>query len=100
MAVFVPFLKSVLLIPLTLLPIINPLSGMPVFTSQAGHNPTVVRKMARQVAINCWFILVASILIGHYLLDIFGISLAIVRIARRASGGGLGLAHAVQHPKR
>ena len=84
MAVFVPFLKSVVLIPLTLLPIINPLSGMPVFTSQAGHNPTVVRRMARQIAINCWFILVASILIGHYLLDFFGISLAIVRI-----GGGL-----------
>jgi multiple antibiotic resistance protein len=84
MVVFVSFLKSMVLIPLTLLPIINPLSGMPVFTSQAGHNPTVVRKMARQIAINCWFILVASILVGHYLLGFFGISLAIVRI-----GGGL-----------
>ena len=84
MVVFLSFLKSMVLIPLTLLPIINPLSGMPVFTSQAGHNPTVVRKMARQIAINCWFILVASILVGHYLLEFFGISLAIVRI-----GGGL-----------
>jgi multiple antibiotic resistance protein len=84
MVVFLSFLKSMVLIPLTLLPIINPLSGMPVFTSQAGHNPAVVRKMARQITINCWFILVASILVGHYLLEFFGISLAIVRI-----GGGL-----------
>jgi multiple antibiotic resistance protein len=84
MAVFLLFLKAVVLIPLTLLPIINPLSGMPVFTAQAGHNPVVVRKMARQIAINCWFILVASILVGHYVLDFFGISLAIVRI-----GGGI-----------
>ena len=84
MVVFVPFLKAVVLIPLTLLPIINPLSGMPVFTAQAGHNPVVVRKMARQIAINCWVILVVSILVGHYVLDFFGISLAIVRI-----GGGI-----------
>ena len=84
MVVFLSFLKSMVLIPLSRLPNNNPLSGMPVFTSQAGHNPTVVRKMARQIAINCWFILVASILVGHYLLEFFGISLAIVRI-----GGGL-----------
>ena len=81
---FMRFIESLLLIPLTLLPIINPLSGMPVFTFQAGHNPMVVRKMARQIAFNCWFILVASILIGHYVLALFGISVAIVRI-----GGGL-----------
>jgi multiple antibiotic resistance protein len=36
------------------------------------------------VAINCWFILVGSLLIGTYVLDLFGISLPIVRI-----GGGL-----------
>ena len=81
MPVLVPFLKSVVLIPLTLLPIINPLSGMPIFTAQAGHNPVVVKKMARQIATNCWFILVASILVGHFVLDFFGISLPIVRIA-------------------
>ena len=78
------FLKSLVLVPLTLLPIINPLGAAPVFIATAGTQPPVVRKMARQIAINCWFILVASILVGHYLLEFFGISLAIVRI-----GGGL-----------
>ena len=40
--------------------------------------------MARRVAVNSWFILVASMLVGTYVLEIFGISLPIVRI-----GGGL-----------
>jgi multiple antibiotic resistance protein len=72
------------LVPLTLLPIINPLSAAPVFVQTAGPNPVVVRKMARQIAINSWFILVVSMLVGIYVLDIFGISLPIVRV-----GGGL-----------
>jgi multiple antibiotic resistance protein len=84
-----PFFKSLLLVPLTLLPIINPLSGAPVFMIMAGRNPLVVRKMARQIAINCWFILVVSMLVGSYVLDIFGISLPIVRL-----GGGLLVASA------
>ena len=43
-----------------------------------------MRRMARQVAINSWIILLVSMLIGTYVLDMFGISLAIVRL-----GGGL-----------
>ena len=81
---FAPFIKSLALVPLTLLPIINPLSGAPVFIRTAGSNPVVVRRMARQVAINSWCILVASMLVGIYVLDFFGISLPIVRL-----GGGL-----------
>ena len=84
MELVAPFLKALVLVPLTLLPIINPLSGAPVFIASAGSNPMVARKMARQFAINSWFILVASMLVGIYVLDFFGISLPIVRI-----GGGL-----------
>src|SRR4029079_19675736 len=36
------------------------------------------------VAINSWYVVVVSILIGSYVLDLFGISLPVVRI-----GGGL-----------
>src|SRR5207249_3345161 len=78
------FLHALLLVPATLLPIINPLSGAPVFTMTAGSNPATSRRLARQVAINCWFVLVASMLIGTYVLELFGISLPIVRV-----GGGL-----------
>jgi multiple antibiotic resistance protein len=79
-----PFLKSLVLVPLTLLPIINPLTAAPVFITTAGDNPVVVRRMARQIAINSWFVLVVSMLVGIYVLDLFGISLPIVRV-----GGGL-----------
>lgn len=78
------FLHAFVLVPVTLLPIINPLSGAPVFTMTAGHDAATGRKLARQVAINCWLVLVASMLIGTYVLDLFGISIPIVRV-----GGGL-----------
>jgi multiple antibiotic resistance protein len=84
MAFVAPFFKALVLVPLTLLPIINPLSAAPVFVATAGSNAVVVRRMARQIAINSWCILVASMLVGIYVLDIFGISLPIVRL-----GGGL-----------
>jgi multiple antibiotic resistance protein len=84
MELIVPFLQSLALVPITLLPIINPLTGAPVFVATAGHNRGVARRLARQVAVNAWFIILLSMLVGTYVLDLFGISLPIVRI-----GGGL-----------
>jgi multiple antibiotic resistance protein len=78
------FLHALALVPVTLLPIINPLGGAPVFMMTAGGDPAVTQQLARQVTINCWFVLVASMLVGTYVLELFGISLPIVRI-----GGGL-----------
>jgi multiple antibiotic resistance protein len=71
-------------VPVTLLPIINPLTGAPVFVTVAGADPVTTHRLARQVAINCFFVLSASLLIGTYVLELFGISIPIVRI-----GGGL-----------
>lgn len=69
------------IVPLTLLPIINPLSGAPVFMATAGGHPHAVQKLAKQVAINCFTVLVVSMLVGTYVLEFFGISLPIVRLA-------------------
>jgi len=80
----VPFLKALVLVPLTLLPIINPLSSAPLFVATTGGDKSVVRRLARQVAINSWLVVVVSMLVGNYVLEVFGISLPIVRI-----GGGL-----------
>src|SRR5215510_13491788 len=77
-------LQGFILVPVTLLPIINPLGTAPVFTMTAGSDLATGRVLARQVAINCWFVLVGSMLIGTYVLEIFGISIPIVRV-----GGGL-----------
>jgi multiple antibiotic resistance protein len=84
MEIMIPYLKALILVPLTLLPIINPLAGAPVFMATAGTNDRIIKRLARQVALNCWIVLVASMLIGTYVLELFGISLPIVRI-----GGGL-----------
>ena len=78
------FLHGLLLVPVSLLPIINPLSAAPVFAATVGSNRYLAQKLARQVAINAWFVLVVSMLIGSYVLALFGISLPVVRI-----GGGL-----------
>lgn len=78
------FFQATLVVPLALLPIINPLGGAALFASITGGSERLAKPMARQVAINVWFILMAAMLVGSYLLDIFGISLPIVRV-----GGGL-----------
>lgn len=78
------FIHGLLLVPVTLLPIINPLSTAPVFAATVGSDRSLAKRLARQVAVNAWFVLVVSMLIGTYVLALFGISLPVVRI-----GGGL-----------
>jgi multiple antibiotic resistance protein len=78
------FIQGLILVPVTLLPIINPLSCAPVFAATVGTNRKLAQQLARQVAINAWFVLLVSMLIGTYVLALFGISLPVVRI-----GGGL-----------
>ena len=83
----IDLLHTLLLVPVTLLPIINPLGAAPVFTMTTGGDPQAARDLSRQVAINCFFVLLGSLFVGTYVLELFGISLPIVRI-----GGGLLLA--------
>jgi multiple antibiotic resistance protein len=80
----VPLFKALVLVPVTLLPIINPLSTAPVFVASVGGDSALAARLARQVAINSWFVVLASMLVGTYVLAIFGISLPVVRL-----GGGL-----------
>lgn len=78
------FFEALILVPITLLPIINPLSTAPVFAATVGRDRDLASRLARQVAINSWIVMVTSMLIGTYVLALFGISLPVVRI-----GGGL-----------
>lgn len=78
------FLEGLILVPITLLPIINPLSTAPVFAATVGRDRELASRLARQVAINSWIVMVTSMLVGNYVLALFGISLPVVRI-----GGGL-----------
>jgi multiple antibiotic resistance protein len=74
-------LQSLLLVPLTLLPIINPVGAAPIVMTAAGGHDKVLKRLSRQVAINGWVVIVVSMLVGTYVLDMFGISLPVVRVA-------------------
>jgi multiple antibiotic resistance protein len=77
--------KSILLILSALFPIVNPLGGSPVFLALTRDYPTHARRiLARQVAMNSFFLLIASFLVGTHFLAFFGISLPVVQV-----GGGL-----------
>ncbi len=62
--------------------IINPLGGAFVFlTATRGMSQPVRTRLARQVATYSFFMLLASMLIGAFVLRIFGISVPVLRVA-------------------
>ena len=76
-----PF-EVVLVTIAALLPIVNPLGGAPIFLAMSADLPPEARhRLATVVARNAFLMLVAAMLIGSYVLQFFGISLAIVRVA-------------------
>ena len=77
--------KSILLILSALFPIVNPFGGSPVFLALTREYPASARRiLARSVALNSFFLLIASFLIGSHILNFFGISIPVVQV-----GGGL-----------
>jgi multiple antibiotic resistance protein len=78
-------IRNVLLIFAALLPIVNPLGMAPIFAAiTLGYPENVRRTVALRVAVNGVALLVASLFIGGYILQFFGISLAAVQV-----GGGI-----------
>jgi multiple antibiotic resistance protein len=68
-----------------LLPIVNPLGSAPIFLSMTADLPGEARrKLASVVARHAFLLLTAAMLVGSYVLKLFGVSLPIVRV-----GGGL-----------
>ncbi|MDD3482901.1 MarC family protein [Azovibrio restrictus] len=69
----------------TLLPILNPAATAPIFLGLTeGASDATRAALARRIARNMVALLLGSMVVGSYLLDVFGISLPIVRV-----GGGL-----------
>lgn len=74
--------KSFLFALATLLPILNPAASAPIVLGLTEGASTHTRSvLARRVAINMVMLMTGAMLIGSYVLDIFGISLPIVRVA-------------------
>jgi multiple antibiotic resistance protein len=79
---FLAFGKSFLFALATLLPILNPAASAPIvlgLTEGASLHTRAV--LARRVATNMVMLMTGAMLIGSYVLDVFGISLPIVRVA-------------------
>src|SRR3974390_93527 len=77
--------RNVLLVFAALLPIVNPLGMAPIFAEMTlGYGESIRRTTAMRVSINCTVLLVASLFVGSYILQFFGVSLAAVQV-----GGGL-----------
>jgi multiple antibiotic resistance protein len=80
-----------------LLPIVNPLGAAPIFLAMSADLPAQARRhLATVVARNAFLLLTAAMLIGSYVLQFFGISLPIVRVAGGlvVIGAGWRLLHA------
>jgi multiple antibiotic resistance protein len=76
------FAETVLLAVGALLPIVDPLGGAPIYLAMtAGLRPEERGPMAKAVAINSFLLLIASTLVGAYVLDFFGLSIPAVQVA-------------------
>lgn len=76
------FVESVLLVIAALLPIVNPFGGAPMFLAlTADLTPEIRAELARKIAINAFILLVASLFVGTYVLEFFGLSVPIVQVA-------------------
>ncbi len=63
-------------------PIVDPLGGAPIYLAMTSELSREQRtEMARVVAINSFLLLLASTLVGAYVLDFFGLSVPAVQVA-------------------
>jgi multiple antibiotic resistance protein len=76
------FGKSFLLVLATLLPILNPAATAPIFLGLTeGASQDTRRELARRIALNMVLMMIGAMLVGSYVLALFGISLPIVSVA-------------------
>lgn len=74
--------KTVFVVVAALLPILNPPGAAPVFLAMtSGASPSVRAVLARRIATNVFIMLVSAMVIGSFVLEFFGISLPVVRVA-------------------
>lgn len=75
-------LQGVLIVVGALLPIVNPLGNAPFFLAMtAGETDASRIVLARKVAINGLFLLLAALFLGDHILRFFGVSVPIVQMA-------------------
>ena len=74
--------NAFLLVYAGLFPIINPIGDAPIFLGLTRHCSEAERNsLALRVTFNSFFLLLGSLLAGSYVLEFFGITLPVVRVA-------------------
>ena len=74
-------LKAFLVVLSALFPIVDPLSGSPIFLALTRHLAPSDRKvLSWRVALNSFVLMVASYFLGSHVLKFFGVSLPFVGI--------------------
>jgi len=73
---------AILLILGAVLPVVNPLSGAPIFLRMTpGCDEATRALLARRVAFYSFFFLLGSLLLGSFVLTVFGLSIDVVQVA-------------------
>lgn len=84
-AVILDIFRSCLVVLSALFPIVNPLGNSPIFLSLTpGYSTEERSQLSAQIALNSFWLLTGSMLIGGQILNFFGISIPVVQV-----GGGL-----------
>ncbi len=74
--------NAFLLVFIGLFPVVNPLGAAPIFLSLTSDcTPQQRTRLARLVAFNSFWLLVGSTLFGSMILEFFGLSIPVVRVA-------------------
>ena len=74
--------NAFLVVYAALFPIVNPLGSAPAFLSLTrGYSPAARHAVSLRIAVNGFFLLLGSLLIGSHVLEFFGITLPVVRVA-------------------
>jgi multiple antibiotic resistance protein len=75
-------METFLLVLAAIFPVVNPPGSALVFLSLTRHAPVEVRRvLARRVAINSFFVMAVSLLLGTFVLNLYGISVPVLRVA-------------------
>ncbi len=74
--------NAFLVVYAALFPIVNPLGSAPAFLSLTRHySPAARHDVSLRIAFNGFLLLLGSLLIGSHVLEFFGITLPVVRVA-------------------
>jgi multiple antibiotic resistance protein len=74
--------ETFLLVLAALFPVVNPPGAALVFLSMTKYASADTRRsLARRVALNAFFVMAGSLLVGAVILSIYGISVPVLRVA-------------------